>query len=339
VPAGKAKPALARLAVLIAAGWATGAAADALGPGDHDRTLPHDGRTRRYTIHVPVSYEGALPAPLVLDFHGLVSNKTEQAERSGFRELSDAQGFLVVYPQGLYGKGPDKEDANPLKGPSWNGGDYCCGQAQANGEDDVGFAIALVGAVAAEVNVDLDRVYATGLSNGGSLTQRLGCEAADVFAGIAPVSFPMPFSPLEECQPDRPLPVIAFHGLTDELVPYAGGGFLGFPSARESFLRWAALDGCAGAAPDETTTVGEATCETFTSCAEGAEVSLCSVVADEDESGHVLYLDEDLDVAATAWSFLSRFERVTLPEPAPALQALAASVVLSLLAARRRRRA
>jgi len=177
-----------------------------LAPGLNARTLTFDSQTRAYDIYVPASYSGGVAVPLVVDMHGFGSNKDQQRLLSGFQQRSDLEGFLVAYPQGLFN--------------SWNAG-TCCGQAAAQNIDDVGFLRAMVDAIAAEANVDPRRIYATGLSNGGAMTQRLACDAADVFAAAAPMAFPIPFNPLSTCQPSRPIAVLMFMGLTDQLVPYS----------------------------------------------------------------------------------------------------------------------
>src|SRR6185503_15380828 len=105
-------------------------------------------------------------------------------------------------------------------GSSWNAGDFCCGNAQSQGLDDVGLAKAIVAEVSSKACIDPKRVYATGLSNGGAMSHRLACEAADVFAATAPVSYPLDFTPFDKCQPSRPIAVIHQHALGDAVVPY-----------------------------------------------------------------------------------------------------------------------
>jgi len=275
--------------------------ADPLTPGDHRRTLVFGGKSRIYDIHVPPGYDGSKAVPLVLDFHGFTANPTRFAGLSGWRSLADSAGFIVVYPLGLFGQ-PDAPEVDTTRGPSFNGGPLCCGDAARTRIDDVGFARAIVQAVAAEANVDLTRVYGTGWSNGGHMSSRLGCEAADLFAGVAAVAGPIALFPTSQCQPSRPIAVIEFAGLHDPGQPYPG------PNT-ESFAHWRDVDGCGSGPPDERIDFGTSYCETYWSCSAGAQVELCSIEASQvsPNPGHVLYLNPDLDVTRTAWEFLSRF--------------------------------
>ena len=251
------------------------------GPGDYGRSISFDGRTRTFAIHVPPTYVSGSAVPLVLDFHGYTSNSSEQARLSGFREVSDAENFIVAYPQGV--------------GNSWNAATFCCGEALAAKLDDVGLARAIVEAISAEFTIDSERVYATGLSNGGAFSHRLACEASDVFAATAPVAFPLGILPLSACEPSRPITVAHFHGLGDWIVPYAGTFWA--PASQTSFASWAEKNQCEG------TPVEEGPCETFTQCAGGVETTLCSLNGE-----HIIYSnDDDFSIARSAWSILSRF--------------------------------
>lgn len=267
-----------------------------LAPGDYVRTLTFGGIERDFRLHVPPGYDGA-QVPLVLDIHGFTSNADQQRAISGWIAVADREGFLLAHPNGVNN--------------AWNAG-LCCGNA---GIDDVGFAVAVVDAIAAEAAVDRQRVYATGLSNGGAMSQRLACDAADVFAAVAPMAFPVPARPLAGCRPSRPIATLTVMGITDVLVAYDGGAF---PSAAETFDYWHDVAACRGSKPDVVETKGQSRCETYTRCADDVQVCLCSVVAREFPgqrfSGHVLYLNPDLMLAEVAWAFLSRFR---LPPATP----------------------
>ena len=263
-------------------------------PGDSDRPLVFDGLDRHYLLHVPSSYDGSAAVPLVLDFHGLTSNAVQQKGISGMVAVSDQAGFLVAHPDGVRN--------------AWNAG-TCCGNAEV---DDVGFIRAVVADLEGAANIDARRVYATGLSNGGAITQRLACDAADLFAAAAPMAFPIPARPISECRPSRTIPVLTFMGLTDVLVRYDNGAFGSAPGTLDY---WHDLDGCSGDIPDVTEVTGLSRCERFTHCQSGVEAGLCSITAHSFVGtafeGHVLYFNDDLNLAQVAWAFLSRF---TLPK-------------------------
>jgi hypothetical protein len=148
------------------------------------------------------------------------------------------------------------------------------------------------------------------------MTQRLACEAADLFAAAAPMAFPIPFSPITDCQPSRPIAVLMFMGKTDALVPYA--------SAAPSFQHWRNVDGCVGATPDETIVSGNSDCATYTQCTDGVAAGLCSITSTSGNPfpGHVLYINPDLNLSVVAWDFLSRFQLPGAQQPAAAKKLL-----------------
>lgn len=258
-------------------------------PGDNDRTIDVGGVTRTYRVHVPPGWTAAKQAPIVFDVHGWSTTAAIQQALSGMEAVSDREGFLVVWPQGI--------------GNAWNAG-VCCGNP---GGDDVAFFRAMVDAVAFEANGDVRRVYVTGLSNGGAMSHKLACEASNVFAAAAPMAFPLPYPSVADCTPGRPMPILMTMGLTDVLVEYENGAF---GSAPGTFARWRDLHGCTGT--PVLVPHGQARCETFAAaqCATGLEVGLCSIVAQEYPgaffSGHILYQNPDLNLAEEAWAFLSR---------------------------------
>ena len=257
------------------------ASAPELGPGNHSLTLEHDGVERTYLVHVPVGIEPTRAVPLVVDLHGLTSSATAQAGISGWRAKADAEGFIVAHPQGL--------------GNSWNGGDLCCGSSQQNDVDDEGFIRALVAQMQKDACIDPQRVYATGLSNGGAMSHLLACNAADLFAASAPVSMGNGTRP---CQPSRPISVVMTRGTRDTLVAFNGGLF---PSAQEDFEQWAALDGCEGEPVP-----AHDLCQRYERCAGGVTVELCAL-----DAGHVLYdNNQDFSVPDVVWE---TFEAHTLP--------------------------
>jgi poly(3-hydroxybutyrate) depolymerase len=263
---------------------------NSLGPGDYTFTLQSGGLTRSYDLHVPNGVSSATPASLIVDIHGFTQTKEDQARRSDFKSLSNANGFLVAYPQGINNQ--------------WNAGDAIfLGDPNIN---DVAFIRALVADVARRVRIDHSRVYATGHSNGSMLTHRIACEAADLFAGIAGMSGGLQFSNFNDCRPSRPISVKMYHGLNDNIVPYNGGG-IGFRPIRDTFDFWARTNQCSGT--PQIFTNGRNKCETYTNCANGTQVSLCSLVALHNN----IYDLRVLNVSSDALSFFRQF-RLPLPD-------------------------
>lgn len=225
-------------------------------PVDSVWTVTVGGQDRTFRVHVPARYDPATPTPLVLNFHGVNTNARQQELISKMPAKADAAGFVVIHPEGI--------------AMSWNGG-TCCGQAYEDDVDDVGFARALLDEVEAKLCIDPHRIFVAGLSNGGYMTNRLGCELADRVAAIAPVSGG---NLIAGCTPARPIAVLYFHGTADTIVPYAGG--YGLPAAAKTFSEWGARNGCTGS-PVTTFTNGAVHCETYAACAAGVEVTLCTI--------------------------------------------------------------
>jgi polyhydroxybutyrate depolymerase len=244
-----------------------------LAPGTTAVELMVGGQPRSFTIHAPSTYTGTTAVPLVIDFHGLHEGALLH------------QGYVLAVPDGIDN--------------AWNVGP-CCTESRAL--DDVGFARAIVDHVRETACIDERRVYATGYSNGGGMSFKLGCDAADVFAAIAPAAFDL----LEEidCKPSRPLSVFIFRGTDDAIVPYAGGAStpptlytlpeIHFLGATKTFERWAQLNGCT----DQPAESGPG-CKTYSACSAGVKVTLCTTQG----GGH-----EPVGVDA-AWPLLKAFSK------------------------------
>jgi polyhydroxybutyrate depolymerase len=214
--------------------------------------LSSGGVTRTYRLHLPAGYQPGTAYPLVLNFHGFTSNAQEEEDLTGMSAKADSAGFIVVYPEGLNKR--------------WNTG------PGPDGDADRQFVRDLIAALSEKYTIDPKRIYATGLSNGGGMTDRLGCEMSDIIAAIAPDSGAYNF--WQDCSPSRPVPVLAFHGLDDKVVPYTGGTPRAMePPIEEWAAAWAARDGCE-AAPSLTTPVEGVTVRTWGNCQEGAQVIL-----------------------------------------------------------------
>jgi polyhydroxybutyrate depolymerase len=233
-------------------------------------TLTFDGLQRSYILHLPVPFDDSHSLPLVFDFHGGGGNAESQMRTSGFDALADEKTFIVVYPNGSGLLGD--------KLLTWNGG-TCCGYAVKQNIDDVGFIRALIADIGSSYKVDLKRVYATGLSNGGIFSYRLACDASDIFAAIGPVSGTLNSFP---CEPREPVSVIHFHGTADEHLPYNGGvgdkslAGVPFASVKDSVDFWVKFDQC-GAVP-QTEKFSDIQHDVYSNCAGGTAVELYTII-------------------------------------------------------------
>jgi polyhydroxybutyrate depolymerase len=178
---------------------------------DETFSLKVGGHERSWLVHTPAGYDGKKPLPLVLALHGGGGNYQGIIESSQFSPKADKEGFIAVYPNGT-GK---------LKGIglTWNAGNGS-GYALENKIDDVGFFRVLIEWLKNKYAVDPQRIFVTGLSNGGMMTYRLACELADVIAAAGIVSGALA---VDSPAPARPVSAIVFHGTADEHILYNGG--------------------------------------------------------------------------------------------------------------------
>lgn len=206
---------------------------DPLPPGDHTRKLTVDGRERSCLVHIPPQYKPDQPTPVVLVLHGARTNGAITVAVTGMNAKSDSAGFIAAYPNGT--------GTDPFL--YWNAGQKTARIVQEN-PDDVKFIRLLLEDLPAVVNVDTNRVYATGLSNGGTMCYRLAAELSDRIAAIAPVAGTMA---IPEPRPHRPVPVIHFHGTADATVRYDGrnsGALQPLKSVDETIEVWRKINGC-----------------------------------------------------------------------------------------------
>ena len=189
--------------------------------------LMHDGETREYLLYMPSSYDGKSKQPLVLNFHGYGGSMNSHLMAADMRVVADSSGFILVYPQGTLIDGYSHWNASL---PS---------ETNKSSADDFGFVSALIEKLGQNYEVDLNKVYATGYSNGGFMSYGLACHLGDKIAAVAGVSGTM--IDIEQCAPQHKTAVMHLHGTSDGVVPYAGGN--GFSSVEETIDYWADFNG------------------------------------------------------------------------------------------------
>lgn len=174
------------------------------------------GRKRAYSLFAPSGI--AKPAPVVLVLHGGMG-KIEQIRSVGFDDLARKEGFIVVYPE--------------ADGHQWNDGRVLTGRFAKTGDvDDIGFFRALLDKLIADGLADARHIYVTGVSGGGMMAFRLGCELSDRIAAIAPVLALPPEGLPATCRLRQPLPVLFMIASDDQIVPVKGGPVMPFFSDR-----------------------------------------------------------------------------------------------------------
>jgi polyhydroxybutyrate depolymerase len=252
----------------------TGAASEAIA-GTHLRKLRFAGDTRRYVLHVPEGLDPARPAPLVIALHGGGGHAEFMAddERYGLVGTADRAGFVVVFPNGhsRFRRG---------RLATWNAGG-CCGRARDVGSDDVGFVRAVVADVGTQIRIDRERIFATGMSNGGMMAYRLACEATDLVRAVASVAGT---EAVARCRPSRPISVLHIHARNDTHVLFDGGAgpeafrdpskVMDFVSVPQTVARWVERNRC-DSHPRRSLDVPGAYCETYEECRDGVSVRLC----------------------------------------------------------------
>jgi polyhydroxybutyrate depolymerase len=220
-------------------------------------TIEHDGQQRQYLLYVPSSVDPEKPSPLILDWHGWIACAGTQRSLSNGDAIAYQRRTIVAFPEGL-------PDSGGLQ--VFNGGVCCIDLTDLTPPpDDVGFGRAIVADVASKICVDKQRVYSTGHSNGGSMSEYNACQAADLYSAVAPVSA---LSELQtDCNPSRPVSFISFNGTDDPLASYE--------MSQKSVAEWVKRDGCTG--EPEREMYNASYCDTWSNCDEGVVVKACTV--------------------------------------------------------------
>jgi len=240
----------------------SGVRASAVPGGDFPDGLTFGGLQRNYLVHVPAGLEQ--PTGLVINLHGAGMTGGAQAAMSNYNAVADQHGFVVVYPEGIDLSWADGRGASV---------------PDRQGVDDVGFLVALADRISRDFGIAPGRVFATGMSAGAFMANRLACTRADVFSAVAPIAGTL--GSAFPCSPSRPVSVLSIHGTADNVVPFNGGPMVGRGGASDIVAapamaqRWRELSGCP--APVEDSPAPSVHRFTSVGCADGTEVSFVQI--------------------------------------------------------------
>lgn len=262
-------------------------------------SIIHDGLEREYILYIPNSYTVGSSMPLVINLHGYGSNSTEQLIYSNFASTANEHGFLVVHPQGTL---------DNSGGSHWNAG-------WGTGVDDIGFISALIDSLSMDYTVDLDRVYSTGMSNGGFMSYTLACQLSNRIAAIASVTGTMTIGQTALCNNSKAVPVMEIHGTADGVVPYAGSNFgEGIDDVIDFWVNKNACDTDAQFTMIEDTNMSDgSTVEhyVYSNGTDGSSVELYKIIG----GGHTWpgafsiggVTNQDINATAKIWEFFSKY--------------------------------
>lgn len=192
-----------------------------------------DDSLRSFVLHIPSTYDGTRPWPLIINYHGFANSAMDQISLSQMNDVVDTAEFLVAYPQGL-------AVINPFLGfaaPGWN----VDGTLSSN--DDVEFTRKLIQYVQTEFNLDPNRIHATGWSMGAAMAFQVSCHLYDLIASTACVSNQMSEKQIMDCLVNRPFSILQMHGTADPIVPFNGDGVI-FSPAMNTANFWASNNRC-----------------------------------------------------------------------------------------------
>ena len=257
------------------------------------QSVVHDGLTREYALYVPASYTGEAATPVLINFHGGAMSAQGQLYLSDMRDLSESEGFLLVYPEGSELESGDQH-WNPIPPSADSKSDT----------DDFGFVAAMLDHMAEGHNVDAEGVYVTGYSNGAGMAYGLVCYLSERIAAAAPVSGSMYGEMAEGCNATHPTAVAVFNGTQDTERPY-DGLLPWFLAVEDAVAFWVSHNGITDAPSVETFETAGVTVErrVYAATEGGAAVMLHKVIG----GGHD-WFGFDIEGAGlnqTIWDFVS----------------------------------
>ncbi|MEI8047279.1 MAG: PHB depolymerase family esterase [Bacteroidota bacterium] len=198
--------------------------------------LTVDGNTRSFIVLLPTGYNNAGKMPMIFAIHGGSGTPEGMINIANFKSIADRDKVVLVYPAGIQKNWNDGRPTTPNQ----------------LGINDVSFFNQMCDYMIANYSVDGSKIYATGISNGGFMSSRLGCELSNRIAAIAVVAATIEATSIAPaCNPGTPVPAIYIHGTSDPLVPFTGGVMTAAGTAGGTILshfqaidKWVTINGC-----------------------------------------------------------------------------------------------
>jgi polyhydroxybutyrate depolymerase len=312
-----------------------------------------DDVDRTFMVRLPKGYDAQRKYPVVILLHGMNQDAEDMERLTMFDQVADKNGIIAVYPAALHGRwnvgvhsqvrqyspmGPGRRRGGYGGGgypgggyPGGGGGGYPGGRQQPRTQqpdedhsrtsetDDIGFFNQMLDQLTSKFSADPARIYAAGLSEGGFMSQRMGCALSDRIAAVAAIGATTPKTMI--CLPSRPVALLMIEGTSDPVVPYGGGTehnlSLATLSAEDSAKAWGKIDRCgekpAHAKLPEAKGAMEVKTDTYDGCGQGSQVVLYSVKGagntwpggEQYEAENAIgKTSQDLNANETIWSFL-----------------------------------
>ena len=261
-------------------------------------TLTHKALERYYIIYVPESGVSEASMPVLFALHGYGSTAEIHKNYTNYQPLAETSKFIVIYPQGSYFQGTF------TSGNHWNVGSWTAGSTA----DDVDFINEVIDLVSKKESINQNRIYSSGMSNGGFMSYHLACNLSSRIAAIASVTGSMSKETLENCSPSHPTPILQIHGALDVTVPFNGDSTINMESIDNVFNYWTTYNSCD---PIPSLIVTDyvyfsVDYQKYNNCLNNVKVELYKISS----MGHTWPGKNNYGISATeeVWNFVSQFD-------------------------------
>ena len=262
----------------------------------------HGNLLRYYYIHLPhPEAQGA--SSVLFNLHGYGSNALAQMEYADFRDLANTKenNFILIHPQGA-----PMNTALASSASHWNSGGWTVGSTV----DDIDFIDTIIGFISSKYSINANRIYSTGMSNGGFMSYHLACNLSSKIAAIASVTGSMSVQTYDNCNPSHPISILQIHGTLDGTVPLNGNSALGMESIYDVVEFWRSFNSCIIEPVINTTDYFDlgysVEHQTFNDCLNNNQVELYIV----DGMWHTWPREDNFGISASniIWDFINTYD-------------------------------